>query len=784
MTNSIISRLFVPVTLAGILLLSGCGPVSTREKHAIVCIHSYDDSGQEGSYFREVMNSEFRKKKINAEITHIYLDLVSNEQPVRESEGGGSTFAKRVLAYKPEVLLVNDDLALEYIYNNCDTLFKTQPTVFAGTSAPRHWDKKEFPLLCGITDRVNLSTNCEVMNQVTGGHNAVVELDFGGYQDRLRRLLFENIRDTSRFINNAEFFLTDLRERDDNAEITNHMVVNFLSMEHPESNRMLGTSEDEGILISRLAKTSAPNSPQSQIQVKYDVFSNEIIESDRRPQFTCIREQFGSESPQNDKKVRTRFLCGFFASVETQIRDQVDYAVQIIEGVAPSSFPLLFHDQSLYMDWLAMKKCNPPLQYDDFSNKFTIINAPLRVRHQKAYFAGVGLIVALFLFLCIFINVTFLKKTKNRKREHLKRLQTEIDKRILALEDLETGFFMLKNRILTFYFGFAKKQGLPNDEIMIDELKWAVHPDSLPTIQSILKNPNGETRRSKIRIRLDFNGSGWRWWNLYFDTLSSDRNAIIGSIINIDDIANIEAQALDAAIKAEEVLSKESFIANITHDIRTPLNAITGFSELLLDPNLDQEDRMEFMEIISGNTEQMINLLEEAAVMQSDSTDSMSFKFRETNFSKLIDDSYKTNKILCPGHLSFIYKPAGRTDVRVRCDVVRTTQVINNFLSNAFKYTPSGSITFGWRMTENDTMAEVYVEDTGMGISEEDKKIIGSRFGMAKGNRKGTGLGLDICQKIIAAENGIYGFESELGKGSCFHFSLPVLNNKENNGEQ
>jgi signal transduction histidine kinase len=112
-------------------------------------------------------------------------------------------------------------------------------------------------------------------------------------------------------------------------------------------------------------------------------------------------------------------------------------------------------------------------------------------------------------------------------------------------------------------------------------------------------------------------------------------------------------------------------------------------------------------------------------------------------------------------------------------DPIRTSQVINNFLSNAFKYTLQGSVTLGWVISDDGSSVEIYVADTGIGISEEDSKLVKERFGMVKGNYKGTGLGLDICCSIIEKQNGEYGFTSKLGQGSRFWFRLPISDSQK-----
>lgn len=765
---------------ACLFILAGCALNDNREKYSIICIHSYGEYGQEGSYFRNLMDREFRAQKINADVTHIYLDLIGHEFPALSLYGGTPGFIQAIESIRPDILLINDDLALEYIFDNCDTLLQMQPTVFAGVSAPREWDSAKYPYLCGIMDRISLAANADLAVRTFGSKEITVAIGNDDYQRRLKKTILQSIADSSRFINNSAFEIDVTNEKTYLSESDERIIVNFLSLEDPKSNRKKGAPEEDGVLTTQRAKLSALSDTPSQIQVCYDIFSNGIIDYDKRPQFTCIREMFGSESEGNDKKVRTRFLGGYFTGIETQISDQVGLAARIIRGASPSNIPTATHDHNYYMDWLAMEKCNPPLEYKDYKTRFEIINVPFTAKYRFLSNFLFGLAIFIVSLGVSTLCIHFINKKKRKKTKRLTELNDEIDKRSLVLDDLETGFFMIKDDLVSFYFGFSENHGIESNIIPLDRFKKAVHSDYQGVFMDALSNADSNSHREKItRIKLDFNGKGWHWWSLYLDAPSPDSTIVIGSIVNIDNVVQMEDNARETAMKAEEVLSKENFIANITHDIRTPLNAISGFSELLLDTDTTAKEKEEYMEIISDNTTQLLDLLEEAATMRPDNTETMSFKIREINFDKLLSDSYKTNRILCPKNLDFIFEPDSHKDTIALCDSIRTCQVINNFLSNAFKYTPSGSITLGWKLIDNGTAVEVYVRDTGIGISDEDKKIINQRYGRALGNRQGTGLGLDICQKIISLQNGRYGFESELGKGSCFHFSLPVINKPE-----
>jgi len=761
--------------------------VSYREgKYSVVVIHSYNDMGQEGSYFRNYMDQCFRHHGAVVQTHHVYLDLIHKETPLINGSGQDS-FVDSILSYEPDVLLVNDDLAFHYIIQKEDILFKTVPTVFAGVSASSFLHQ-DYPLMTGWRDPVDLAANCNLYRNLNYPGNPIVELDYGGYQDELRERLFDNISDTAFYINNKDFHLS--YQELSSPEYSDKVIVSFLCMAYPELNRPLTVDDgingnEVGLRNTEIGKSYTFEGRQGHIQVKYDLFSNSLIDLTRVPQVTCIREQFGSFSnllgvdgkgDGENEYERPRFLCGYFAGIETQIEDQVRSAIRILNGESPRNIPVETHQKGYFMDWDAMSQMDPPLNYNDFSEQFTIVNVPFVVAHKALFISLVTLgVILLALLLSHLARLRFRKRNRQRE-EALKLLKQETQRRLLVLEGSNSMFYKVKDGRIGFLH--SSQTDSFSYEWSLDEYRREfVDPESYASFDICVGVIPAESEKSKVRVRARNLNGIWHWWEVSFRK-SDQGDMIIGFVISVDKIVEFEKNLQESAIRAEEVISKENFIANITHDIRTPLNAISGFAQLLAD-GCSPEDKVLFASLIQDNTYQLLDLIDEAVKKPADSTDSMSFKIRRISTAKLVNDSYHTNRILCPSHLKFRFEPHTGDDVMIMADPIRTSQVINNFLSNAFKYTLQGSVTLGWTVPEDQDCIEVFVADTGIGISEEDSAIVRQRFGMVKGNYKGTGLGLDICGSIIEKQNGQYGFTSRLGQGSRFWFRLPIENKTE-----
>ena len=212
-----------------------------------------------------------------------------------------------------------------------------------------------------------------------------------------------------------------------------------------------------------------------------------------------------------------------------------------------------------------------------------------------------------------------------------------------------------------------------------------------------------------------------------------------------------------------------AFLANMSHEIRTPLNAIVGFSDILLHTDA-QDEKEEYSKIISTNSELLLNLINDILDLSKIETGALDYNEELIDLNTLFEEFETSFKLRLSKKINLILRiPANK--YRIHFDKKITSQLLNNFLSNAVKYTIEGEIEFGYYIQDNGI--KIFVRDTGIGISEENKKKIFNRFEKVDNFAQGTGLGLSICKAIIDIINGEIGFESELNKGSYFWVWIP-----------
>ena len=237
--------------------------------------------------------------------------------------------------------------------------------------------------------------------------------------------------------------------------------------------------------------------------------------------------------------------------------------------------------------------------------------------------------------------------------------------------------------------------------------------------------------------------------------------------------------ALDKARESDKL--KSSFLANMSHEIRTPLNGIIGFSEILAsEPDLDSETRESFSSIIKKSSSQLLSILNDILDISKIESQQIVLTIEAIAVKTLLQEVYTLFKPdMDARKLDFqIILPEGAEQLNVMGENQRIHQIFGNLLTNAMKFTESGSIKIGIERT--DTTWSFFVKDTGTGIKDEYKESIWDRFNQGEKinsrQKGGTGLGLSICKSLTELMKGKIWLTSELGKGSTFYFSLPVKN--------
>lgn len=390
------------------------------------------------------------------------------------------------------------------------------------------------------------------------------------------------------------------------------------------------------------------------------------------------------------------------------------------------------------------------------------------------------IILAVIFVALILVIVAFYYTYKYRKQDRRSRrkLKESYDQLQLALNagNISAWIYNLAEKIM---FPLSNNQ-LIHDNAFIQNFLDNIEPSDVHKVEEMINYvAQGNTKLGKVcfQSKKIENES-----EQYFETKmqlipASDEhpNLIVGTLKNITDDVMEQKRLIEMKEKAEsDNKVKSAILANISHDIRTPLGAIRGFNEILNGEDrdlLEEKDREMYLKIISTNIEIVTTLVQEVLDLAKFESGTYHINYSDVDLEDICRTSIENvrNQVKEGVELKYCNHCKSMT---ITTDSVRLLQVLSNYLTNACKYTDKGSIELCCECIDNNMRFSV--TDTGKGIRPEDAEICFDRFKMLKDSQAGTGLGLHICKLIAEILGGKVYVDTTYTNGAKFVFEFSI----------
>jgi PAS domain S-box-containing protein len=353
----------------------------------------------------------------------------------------------------------------------------------------------------------------------------------------------------------------------------------------------------------------------------------------------------------------------------------------------------------------------------------------------------------------------------------------------LLLENTQEIMILLDQNLRFVYCSdmFLRQAGIANVQIIDDHefrevFRGIVDDLSLADMMAVLRETMRDCRARVVDHVIQIGAGDPRHYTIYISPMLNEAGAPEGALVLFQDMTEV----LDAKEHAEQAnKAKSAFLARMSHEIRTPLNAILGLSEVELQDTLPLKTRFNLEKIYRSGS-QLLAIINDILDISKIETGNFDILPVEYDFSGVVNDAIQLNIVRIGSKpIKFKLDLDHTVPCRLFGDELRIKQILNNLLSNAFKYTEKGEVCLDirWDRREDRAWIGFTVRDTGRGIKPEDLGLLFSEYiqfdTMANRRVEGTGLGLSIAKGLVDMMGGSITAESEYQKGSSFRVIIP-----------
>ncbi len=394
---------------------------------------------------------------------------------------------------------------------------------------------------------------------------------------------------------------------------------------------------------------------------------------------------------------------------------------------------------------------------------------------------GVPAVIAFVIALYLQIRQHSRLKTELDQLNSIKHYNIEYE---LVLKAMRLSIWHLDvvERTVTFESDYRDEMNnyVPDGETSIDTLFDCLVPEDLERVrEAMLGLMEGKYEDYHQQYRLQTPQTQNTYWEETFATvdkrdMEGKPLSIVGTTMRIDERKAIEQALIEARNQAEESdRLKTAFLANMTHEVRTPLNAIVGFSDILPMAQSDEE-RNELIKLIKQNNAHLLRLFDDMMNMSRlESGNAGSIVKEDFELASLFSELVEKYQAPCmEKNLELSIEDSASGDM-VHTDRGRLREILNQYLNNALKFTSAGSISLGYE--KQLSTVRIWVRDTGKGIpADKCNDHLFERFVKVDDFVAGTGLGLSICRSLAESLDGRVGVDSVFGEGSTFWVEISL----------
>lgn len=336
--------------------------------------------------------------------------------------------------------------------------------------------------------------------------------------------------------------------------------------------------------------------------------------------------------------------------------------------------------------------------------------------------------------------------------------------------------------------------GLPPYESMtFQSLLDVIHPEDRATVEGLFERLQTESVGYEEEFRVVHGDGKVDWISAEGRSIGEgdhQPNRMMGVVRSVteqklaaEELAKVydrEKRARDEAVEANR--SKDFFLAFVSHELRSPLNAILGWSKILLTKTVDESTRRNALETIERSARLQTKLINDLVDSARVASGKLRLEFHPTNLCEVVRVAYQSQKPVAEAHnLEFTFT-SDCDEIAVFADAGRLQQVITNLISNAIKFTPDGGKVSINIEPKGDSVS-VHVRDTGQGIDPEMLPNVFRQFAQGEIGRSrtnaGLGLGLSIVKILVAKHGGtVQALSDGIGQGSEFVVTLPLTDSK------